>query len=346
MVSFSLATTIWLNCRPIRIWSPHLLKRSLRLPAMKEASGIFFACPWRRTKGSELFRSVFQQLIESDRITALVVSDVFTKFDRLSEILSEEMKIKLLRKYDEFKIVDELSGDKWNTIQPSFLVASKQLKTKHYETAVEAIRAGLTALSREQWTEALNTENNALHLLFALIELGEAKPLETAFFDALRAHAQGVIDGAVLPTRFAESWHKLPLLLSVSHRPQFYRSVRDQLVNKMPTSNIIVQTLKLLGTEFTANADLPRKADVIRTIIEPLVAAASDDSLNCLEAHSSAFAQTIKAAPQPDRQFLADRFGTVVSNSSAEQREKIERVAHAIGIDLPPPTQQEETESA
>lgn len=286
-------------------------------------------------KNRNIYRSLLKPLVLNDGVNRLVVSDVLTKYDRISEILGNDLEKMFLERFDAFEIDEEISGEKWTAIQPQFLIASKPLRTDHFRTGIRAVQNGLSRLTTQEWIEALEKESNALRLLFTLIELDEAKTFDTSFYDALRTHAHKVIDGEIVPKRYFASWHALPQRLSSSSQRNFYKDLRDQLVNKAADADTIVRTLTLFGTEFTEKGDFSQRHDVVRTIIEPLVADAKETSLSTLEEHSGSFARTIRKAAVPDRQFLVDRFVTVLAGSDAERKLRLEGLLDSLDIEIP-----------
>ena len=149
-------------------------------------------------------------------------------------------------------------------------------------------------------------------LVFTLIRIGELKLFGPMFFDALRSYGERMVDGVNHPSKFLSNWHELPHQLSYSQRAPFYKSLRDQLLSKVPRPEIIVKVFEAFGEPFAKNADfVDRKGDVIRSIIEPLMADNHDNSFASLEEFSDAFKQTIRRASEEDRQFLSDRLSAL-----------------------------------
>jgi hypothetical protein len=232
-------------------------------------------------------------------------------------------------------ISSELADEKWKTIQPSFLDAAKEARSKQFSNVVQVIRSGLTALSQEQWAAVLNAEGDELALLFKLIKLKELKALGPMFFDAIRSYGERMVDGTNRPSTFLSEWHELPHQLSHAQRSPFYKSLRDQLVSKVPKPEIIVRVFRAFGGPFAENADFAdRRADVIRTIIEPLLSDNNDNSLACLEQYGGAFKQTIRRADKEDRQFLTDRLAALALNAAEPRKSRLRSLCAIMDIQI------------
>jgi hypothetical protein len=286
-------------------------------------------------KNRELYRAVFRKMLETPNAKNLIVAEMLVAFDRVEEVVGRDQRPSLFRALDNMDTASELKGEKWRTIQPSFLDAAKDAKSKQVSLVVGTIQSGLSALSQEQWADVLNTEGNELALLFKLMKLKELRSLGPMFFDAIRSYGQRMVDGIIHPSKFLSEWHELPHQLSHAQRSPFYKSLRDQLLSKAPKPEIIVRVFRAFGEAFGANGDFAdRRGDVIRAIIEPLMADSHENSLNCLEEYGGAFKQTVRRASKEDRQFLTDRLSALFSSAEEPRKSKLKDLGLVLEIEL------------
>jgi hypothetical protein len=281
----------------------------------------------------ELYRAILRRMVELGTYTKLRPTDVITKTARIGEILEPNLTKKLLQRFDNWEITDDIRENKWAEIDPEFLVLSGSLGTKHYKTTFDAISNGLSAFTKDQWIASLKEENNALHLCFTLIDLAENLEFEANFYDALTSHTQTLIDGGDLPKRFVTGWVKLPTALSSARRKQFYIWLRNRLLDKAPPPELLRRLLDLFGTDFSNNADFPaRVEDVVRVFLDPILAEGTSESVECIQTHADAFAGTIKSANDADRQLISSRFKLLHEAGTDDEKTSIDFLANTLGI--------------
>jgi hypothetical protein len=291
----------------------------------------------------ELYRAVFRRMLESPSERTLIVTQMLTTFDRVEEVVGKDLRSNLFNALDNMNIASELTEEKWKTVQPSFLDAAKEARSKQLPAVVQAIRSGLVALSQEQWAAVLNAEGNELALVFKLMKLRELKSLGPMFFDVMRSYGERMVDGTNHPSRFLSEWYELPHQLSHAQRQPFYKSLRDQLVRKVPKPDIIVRVFQAFGEPFAENAAFEdRGGDVIRTIIEPLLADSHDISLVCLEEYSGVFKQTIRRASKEDRQFMTDRLSALSLNADEPRKSRLRGLGVMLDIEISEPSKGDE----
>ena len=69
----------------------------------------------------------------------LIVTEMLTSFDRVEEAVGKELRPNLFGALDNMDISAELTDEKWKTIQPSFLDAAKEARSKQLPEVVQAI---------------------------------------------------------------------------------------------------------------------------------------------------------------------------------------------------------------
>lgn len=297
----------------------------------------------------EIYRAILRQMVALGTIKILAPLMVLGNMTRISEILEPDFFIQFLEQFGDWNIRDSISGDKWTKIDPQFLVLSHPLSTENYRTAIDNVRSGLAAFTTERWCQSLKEEDNALRLLFTIVDLGEPPELKVMFFDAIKSHTQSLIEGAEMPISFREKWPALTKLLPPARRTQLYKWLRDKLIDKGPTAEFLRQILTLFGTDFSTNADFSAKAeDIIRVVIDPILAEGTVESMACLDAHAQAFAKTLNFASDAEKQGLSDRLTTQYEAGDADMKRKVDSLAIALELTIDraePPSEPDQSQS-
>jgi hypothetical protein len=96
-----------------------------------------------------------------------------------------------------------------------------------------------------------------------------------------------------------------------------------------------------LGADFSERAD-----DVVRVIVDPILAERSGDALLCAEANVQSFAQAISSATDGVSQSLSVRLTEWQQVGNEDQRRRLGDLAHKLGVETretPPPPHTEAT---
>ena len=294
----------------------------------------------------EIYRAILRRMVELGTYARLDPMQILTNTTRIVEILGRDLFEKFLKTFDRWNIADKISGDEWSAIDPQFLIHSHDLGTKHYRTTINTIRSGLASFTKEQWVQSLTDEGNALILLFTLMDLRKPPKLKENFFDALKSHTQGLIDGAELPTHFPQKWPTLTDLLSPARRRQFFKWLRDRLIDKGPVAALLCQIFDLFGADFISQADFSaRSEDAIRVVIDPILADGTVESVACIERHAQAFAETIASAPDAEKKDLSDRLTSLYLAGDDNVQSRLDSLATTLGVTIEkpkPPTDSDE----
>lgn len=294
----------------------------------------------------EIHRAVFRRMVEIGTYSNLVPLDVIKNTSRIEEILGESLAKAFLKYFANWDITEKLKENNWLSIDPRFISLSRALAPGHYEESIGAIKSGLLAFSVDQWKNSIASEDQALRLLFCMADVAGPFELNAAFFDALKAHSSTLFEGGQQPTALRQEWPVLSSFLLPAHRNQFFKWLRDRIIDKSPSASLLGQLLELFGQSFSVNADFPeRSEDIIRTIVDPLLADGSSDSLPTLEAHAQAIAKTLEVATDEDRQAAAERLNTVYSNSAPDEKSRLEALAAKLGLRIASSSPTSESES-
>lgn len=283
----------------------------------------------------ELYRAILRTMVSLGNYNLIRVKDIITKTSRISEILGDDLSNKFIRRFDEWDISKDVSGDLWRALDEKFLSLSRNLSTRQYNVAVDAIRSGLEAWPAERWAESLKAEDDTIRLLFVLTDAGEALALGVAFNDGLKLHAQYLLDGGKAPIKYVAKWPKLAEVLSSPQRRQFSKWLRDRIIDKSPAAGVLRVVLSVFGPEFIAQADLFAKAeDVVRVMVDPLLADPAVGSLECLELHAAAFSGVLSAAAEEDKQIESKRVSALYEATPEDQRARIQALAATLGLSI------------
>lgn len=114
-------------------------------------------------------------------------------------------------------------------------------------------------LKKEKWEEALNEEEDRLHILVDIVERGINPQLATPYSDALREHARRIRSGESDISGLADKWHYLVSAMDEDVKVSFLRDLSDDLVDQDTGS--IGSVLSLYGDELHQTGIWPAKAD-------------------------------------------------------------------------------------
>ena len=287
-------------------------------------------------KDYQLFRVLARKLLLTAAPDELPLRKLWSRYSRLEQILDQAQIADLLAKIDVRKIDADLEGDGWKAVEPSFLRAIVQRKSSNARTIEEAIRQGLLAMTKDNWTAVLAGEANEVLLLLATVDLGLVPPLQLQFRDALQADTEAILEGRALPKNFGVQWQKLASILPAGSQESLFKWLRDQLINRFSNSEAIRKALALFGLLFVEKAEFAERGeDVVRTIVEPMIAGGARENLQAILDHSDGFRAAVNAASNDQRELLKARFIEVRANAEEGRSAEVQAVADALGISLP-----------
>jgi hypothetical protein len=261
-------------------------------------------------------------------------ANIAANFTRVSTIIGPEGAVRLFGFLKKLQLKDHFDDKNWKEIQPVFLERLKDVDRENFDDLADLIQTEFEKLTVEQWTAIFKEESAELELLFNLAVWKKAKPLTTAYLDALRANATGLVDGQQLPSKFESRWQILPDILSETHKPFFYKGLRDHLLNKGANADVIVRVLKLFGPALLERADLSEHSDdrVIRYLIDPLLASANDASLDCLEENEVAFSQVLSGVSASNVDFVVGRILDVYAKADEVMKQRLTKLVAGLGL--------------
>jgi hypothetical protein len=156
-----------------------------------------------------------------------------------------------------------------------------------------------------------------------------------------------VIEQGIDSIEHAEDWPQLLQLLNQSWRKSFYHWLRDRILERSLNAPTLVSVIQLFGTQFMNEADFAaRPADTVRVVLDPLLAEANEESLSVIMANSTTFHSVVQAANSDSREMVSKRLSDISNAKEGDQREELEQLATALGIEIPVvETEIEETSS-
>jgi hypothetical protein len=284
-------------------------------------------------KNREFFRATLRIMIERAKPNQIDAAEIVANFDEVEKILGVELTKQALKFLDEVDFISAYSGTKWKSLPMRFVTASKALPTKKIVDLVSALNEGLNNISRDEWLNALRTETSEMSFLLELWRWNELKVATTSLFDAITIHSKELVEGGKAPTRLINDWHLLPSILSDSQRPHFYKNLRDLLLDTTRDVDTFIRTTSIFGINFLANSELSeRNEEVIRKILSPLLAAATDKSFACIETNAGAFREVVDGASPSDRGFILERIQSLLTNSDENVRQRVSKIASLLGL--------------
>ncbi len=293
---------------------------------------------------NEIYRVTFKQVVDDQAYSALDPQQVVANFGRIEEILGPELTNKFATNFAEWDIDDNLKSADWVHISPRYLSVAHELHTSHDAALVGGLKSNLASIKSEDWLKILRSEADPIGMLFELIQIGERPILDTALFDALKEYTELAINSAAAPSaKYVANWPVLPQLLKNPWKDNFYIWLRDRLVQRSLGSDVLLRVLGLYGRSFAAEAQLSgRRKEVIRDILEPMLATGGVGGLAWLRENSNSLKSLLVNAETEDREILAKRMVELRSAAqSGTQTSDVSELAVVLGIELPSPTKHE-----
>jgi KAP family P-loop domain len=284
-------------------------------------------------KNREFFRASIRMMIENLTSSQINPTNLIANFIDVEKILGAELSSRIIILLDEIDIASVYGAEKWKSLPMIFVASSQSLATRKSSDLTSAINRGLNAMSRDSWLDALRGETSELAFLIQLWQTDKLSIATTSFFDALSAHSKELVDGGKVPARFASEWSLLPKVLSEPQRSPFYKGLRDLLLESARSVDILVRLTTLFGSNFLARANLPeRDEEVIRKILDPLLAAATDGAFGCIESNAESFRKVVDGASTSDREFILERIQALLLGPDESGKQRAQRIADLLGL--------------
>ena len=136
------------------------------------------------------------------------------------------------------------------------------------ENFVNWCENGLSSVSRDTWSEELNSQGDLLKLVTELQVHGAPVAPTIAFFDALNDYAEGVANsvGEVLPDK---AWHQLFTLLNAGQQELFLRRAYEQL--ERSNGDASAQFFNLFGDMLSDRGLLANEHRFIDQVCRPIL---------------------------------------------------------------------------
>jgi hypothetical protein len=284
-------------------------------------------------KNREFFRASIRIMVEDLKSNQINPTNLIANFIDVEKMLGAELSSKIIILLDEIDIASVYGAEKWKSLPMTFVTSSQSLATRKSSDLTSAINRGLNAMSRDSWLDALRGETSELAFLIQLWQTDKLSIATTSLFDALSTHSKELVDGGKVPARFASEWFLLPRVLSESQRSPFYKGLRDLLLESARSVDILIRLTTLFGPDFLARANLPeRDEEVIRKILDPLLAAATDGAFGCIESNAESFRKVIDGASTSDREFILERIQALLSSPDESGKQRAQRIAGLLGL--------------
>lgn len=314
-----------------------LIKRLAELAVSDGRFSDIFSSAMEDNGNAEFYASILREIVRSGEFGSLQPYATLISMSELSNILGAELLKTFLHKFDDYNISRHINGDQWEGIAPQYFTLAKPESTSHYPYIVKVVSDGLASFPKDRWIEGLQKEDNTLHLLFTLNELGETVELNDNFYDALTEHTLSFVEGGSMPSKFRPQWHRLTSFLSSNRLIQFSKTLRDFVINNAPSHKVLRGVFNLFGSEVLEKGEYPEKSDeVIRIILDPLL---SVSYFSVIEKHAKTFSSVLKAASQEDEETIDDRLMQLHRDADEEGQQEITKLANALGrkLEFPEP---------
>lgn len=280
----------------------------------------------------EIYRKLFKAMIERNAEgREVILWSSMGSFEKLLPILNDKAG-EYFNGLKSSTIVDELRNGDWKKVQSSFLTEAKKQDWKQLPELFTVLHAKLKALTTDEWIAAIEKEGDELRISLTLLEIGDGAHVGIEFLDALKTSAQKIVDGAKGPKKYRADWYKLPKMLSPAQQSMFYRSLRDQLVEKTPAAVSIRTIFDLYGDYFANGAEFVERDNyVVSKIIEPLLLEKKDENIVCLEKYGASLAEAVQNS-KGDREVLAQRLKGLLVKADEPTSNRLKGLALKLGL--------------
>ncbi len=198
----------------------------------------------------------------------------------------------------------------------------------------EFLITGLRSVDQATWADQLSHEGPLSDLAMTLVELNCKPDLGPALQDALRDHAQSLLNDQSLPSELHDRWVHLLDALKKTSRKTFLRDLRDLLL-RSPRS-FLRPILQLYGQALLESGVLSEQSDdIVRNLFPQIVTRAEPSELDWLNTAVAESPGILPKAEDASRQVLADRVRTRLTEEDIqpEAMQRLEQVARTMGLD-------------
>ena len=294
-----------------------------------------------------LASEVLRQTVSQDDVEHYISAEYLLKdYEPISQLLDDPSLERLTKALVERgDLVSQLT-------RTDFSVSYKNLYAFAYgvsnadnrQTLRDTFLPALRTIDKAQWLAELEKEGHLLRFLLLVI-IDEPKPnLGEGFHDALLDHAEKIIDGSKMPTKFVDKWVLMPRILDNAWQKTFAGNLWDRFnakSNKSVKNFLTLYGQLLLGSEVASGIC----DTVVRQALPAILGRNEPEELawvaDLLDMKSDIFDQ----AQKYNQDTFKERIKTKLRECDDDcLRTNIERIARAVDVS-PEKVQAEKTQA-
>ena len=275
--------------------------------------------------------------VQTNSYKQLPVQPIISQFDRLATILGDDLKVKFLKRFENWsgRIEDYFKGENILKVSSRFIQDAVALRTNAGKIVCDLGKQFLKGLTEEQWKESLINEDQKINLIFDLIGASVSPMLSGNFRTALLHHSDDVISGEIWPEDFLGNWHTLPNALQSNSRTAYFNDLLTLLLTRVLEPNVIRDTIRLYEPEFSETAGFVDRADdVIRRILCPLIHECEESGLDWIDEQIELLKKCVAKASRDNRGYLKETIISVLERDDTDS-ERIRALAKSFKVRLP-----------
>ena len=189
--------------------------------------------------GASFYHDAFIDAVKQPTFNEISIEDIGVSYAAYRKILGAKLCHNWLKYLEEWseEFEDDLSGKKVLSLPSVFFEDIEHISPSEFDKVFEYSVGYFADLSQEEWKECLLTEDETIRVVLKLQELDRKVAVKPASFrQPLHDVALEIYASSFSPTKYAEHWNRLPMLMPKASRNSWAKNLLKAIGEKS-TSN-------------------------------------------------------------------------------------------------------------